>query len=54
MLIKFDEKIEKGEPIQASSILVIDGKYIILGGNRRMAYYIVSKINPMIWVINLK
>ena len=51
---KFDEKIEKGEPIQASSILVIDGKYIILGGNRRMAYYIVSKINPMIWIINLK
>lgn len=50
---KFDEKIEKGEPIQASSILVIDGKYIILGGNRRMAYYIVSKINPMIWVINI-
>jgi anaerobic selenocysteine-containing dehydrogenase len=50
---KFDEKIEKGDSIQASSILVIDGKYIILGGNRRMAYYIVSKINPMIWVINL-
>lgn len=51
---KFDEKIEKGEPIQASSILVINGKYLILGGNRRMAYYIVSKINPMIWVINVK
>ena len=51
---KFDEKIEKGDSIQASSILVIGGKYIILGGNRRMAYYIVSKINPMIWVINLQ
>jgi 16S rRNA C967 or C1407 C5-methylase (RsmB/RsmF family) len=51
---KFDEKIEKGESIQASSILVINGKYIILGGNRRMAYYIVSKINPMIWVVNVK
>jgi len=38
---------------EASSVLEIDGKMYLIGGNRRMAFYIGSGINPKIWLIKL-
>lgn len=47
-----DKQIKEGE-VSASSVLEIDGKMYLVGGNRRMAFYIGSGINPKIWKIKL-
>ena len=47
-----DKQIREGE-VSASSVLEIDGKMYLIGGNRRMAFYIGSGINPKIWLIKL-
>jgi hypothetical protein len=47
-----DKQIKEGE-VSASSVLEIDSKMYLVGGNRRMAFYIGSGINPKIWLIKL-
>lgn len=47
-----DEQIRKGE-VSASSVLQIGNKMYLVGGNRRMAFYIGSGINPKIWKIKI-
>lgn len=47
-----DKQIREGE-VSASSVISIDGKMYLVGGNRRMAFYIGSGINPQIWKIEL-
>jgi hypothetical protein len=47
-----DKQIKEGE-VSASSVIEIDGKMYLVGGNRRMAYYLGSGINPKIWKIKL-
>ncbi len=47
-----DKQIREGE-VSASSVISIGGKMYLVGGNRRMAFYIGSGINPKIWLINL-
>jgi hypothetical protein len=47
-----DKQIKEGQ-VSASSVLEIDGKMYLVGGNRRMAFYIGSSINPKIWKIKL-
>ena len=47
-----DKQIREGE-VSSSSVLEIDGKLYLVGGNRRMAFYIGSGINPKIWLIKL-
>ena len=36
-----------------TSAIEIAGKWYIVGGNRRMTYYVLSGINPTIWLIKL-
>lgn len=36
-----------------TSAIKIGGKLYIIGGNRRMTYYVLSGINPTIWLIKL-
>ena len=45
-----DKQIREGE-VSASSVISINGKMYLVGGNRRMAFYIGSGINPKIWLI---
>ena len=47
-----DKQIKEGQ-VSASSVLEIDDKLYLVGGNRRMAFYIGSGINPKIWKIKL-
>jgi hypothetical protein len=47
-----DKQIREGE-VSASSVISIGGKMYLVGGNRRMAFYIGSGINPKIWKIDL-
>ena len=47
-----DKQIREGE-VSASSVISIGGKMYLVGGNRRMAFYIGSGINPTIWLIKL-
>ena len=49
----FDENIEKGGKMPLTSAIEIGGKWYIIGGNRRMTYYVLSGINPTIWLIKL-
>lgn len=49
----FDKQIEDGGKMPLSSAIEIGGKWFIIGGNRRMTYYVVSGINPTIWLIKL-
>ena len=49
----FDKAIERGEKMPLSSIIEINGKWYLVGGNRRMSYYCLSKINPVVWKIKL-
>ena len=49
----FDENIEKGGEMPLTSAIEIAGKWYIVGGNRRMTYYVLSGINPTIWLIKL-
>lgn len=49
----FDKAIENGEKMPLSSIIEINGKWYLVGGNRRMSYYCLSKINPVVWKIKL-
>lgn len=49
----FDENIEKGGKMPLTSAIEIGGKLYIIGGNRRMTYYVLSGINPTIWLIKL-
>lgn len=49
----FDRKIKNGEEMPLSSALEINGNWYIIGGNRRMTYYVVSGINPVIWLVKL-
>ena len=47
-----DKQIREGE-VSASSVLQIGDKMYLIGGNRRMAFYIGSGINPSIWKIKI-
>jgi hypothetical protein len=47
-----DSQLKKGE-ISASSVLEIDNKLYLVGGNRRMAFFIAIGINPNIWKMKL-
>ena len=47
-----DKQIREGE-VSSSSVISIGGKMYLVGGNRRMAFYIGSGINPKIWKIDL-
>lgn len=47
-----DKQIKEGQ-VSASSVLQIGDKMYLVGGNRRMAFYIGSGINPKIWLIKL-
>ena len=47
-----DKQIREGE-VSASSVLQIGNKMYLVGGNRRMAFYIGSGINPSIWKIKI-
>ena len=49
----FDEHIENGGEMPLSSAIEIGGKWYLVGGNRRMSYYVLSGINPTIWLIKL-
>jgi hypothetical protein len=49
----FDKHIENGGKMPLSSAIEIGGKWYIIGGNRRMTYYVLSGINPTIWLIKL-
>lgn len=49
----FDENIENGGEMPLTSAIEIAGKWYIVGGNRRMTYYVLSGINPTIWLIKL-
>ena len=49
----FDKKIKNGEEMPLSSALEINGNWYIIGGNRRMTYYVVSGIDPVIWLVKL-
>lgn len=47
-----DKQIKEGQ-VSASSVLQVGDKMYLIGGNRRMAFYIGSGINPKIWKIKL-
>lgn len=49
----FDKNIENGGEMPLTSAIEIGGKWYIVGGNRRMTYYVLSGINPTIWLIKL-
>lgn len=49
----FDKNIENGGEMPLTSVIEIGGKWYIVGGNRRMTYYVLSGINPTIWLIKL-
>jgi hypothetical protein len=49
----FDDNINKGGEMPLTSAIEIGGKWYIIGGNRRMTYYVLSGINPTIWLIKL-
>ena len=49
----FDKNIEDGGKMPLTSAIEIGGKWYIIGGNRRMTYYVLSGINPTIWLIKL-
>jgi len=49
----FDKNIENGGEMPITSAIEIGGKWYIVGGNRRMTYYVLSGINPKIWLIKL-
>jgi hypothetical protein len=49
----FDKNIENGGEMPITSAIEIGGKWYIVGGNRRMTYYVLSGINPTIWLIKL-
>jgi hypothetical protein len=49
----FDKNIENGGKMPLTSAIEIGGKWYIVGGNRRMTYYVLSGINPTIWLIKL-
>lgn len=49
----FDRNIENGGEMPLTSAIEIAGKWYIIGGNRRMTYYVLSGINPTIWLIKL-
>jgi hypothetical protein len=49
----FDEHIGRGGEMPLSSAIEIGGKLYLVGGNRRMSYYVLSGINPKIWLIKL-
>ena len=49
----FDKNIEEGRKMPLSSVIEIAGKWYLVGGNRRMSYYIASEILPTIWLIKL-
>lgn len=49
----FDTQIETGGEMSLTSAIEIGGKWYIIGGNRRMTFYVLSGINPKIWLIKL-
>ena len=49
----FDTQIETGGEMPLTSAIEIGGKWYIIGGNRRMTFYVLSGINPKIWLIKL-
>jgi hypothetical protein len=50
----FDKQIESGGKMPLTSAIEIGGKWYIIGGNRRMTFYVLSGINPTIWLIRIK
>jgi hypothetical protein len=49
----FEEQIRKGGKMPITSAIEIEGKWYIVGGNRRMSFYVLSGIDPVIWLTKL-